>query len=256
MRSARDPTSAACGVLATRGIVWADRPTRRRRPASSCHAVLAAALAVTWLAMARRPGAGALAACAGRRARHGEAVILRVERLTVRRGGRTVIDELELAAAPGELVGIVGKNGCGKSTLVLAIAGVLAPTDGRIAIDGASVWGASRERSRARRAARLRPRGRGSAGVLAGRRAVVAVRRRARCSPPSPSSTTGSGSRAARRRARSDVAGPAPARVPRGRPDRPGRSCSCSTSRQRPRREAARRARELLQAQAAAASPP
>ena len=78
-------------------------------------------------------------------------MIANVQRLVVRRGGRTVIDELELSVDAGELVGIVGKNGCGKSTLLMAIAGVLAPTDGRITIDGASVWGAQRDRVRARR---------------------------------------------------------------------------------------------------------
>ena len=77
-------------------------------------------------------------------------MILAVERLTVRRGGRTVLDELALEAGEGELVGIVGKNGCGKSTLLAAIAGVLAPHDGRIVVAGASVWGRSADRRRAR----------------------------------------------------------------------------------------------------------
>ena len=77
-------------------------------------------------------------------------MILRVERLVVRRGGRAVIDELDLAADAREIVGIVGKNGCGKSTLLAAIAGVLAPRDGRVLVAEASVWGSSRERSRAR----------------------------------------------------------------------------------------------------------
>jgi ABC-type multidrug transport system ATPase subunit len=77
-------------------------------------------------------------------------VILAVEHLVVRRGGRTILDGIELCADAGEIVGIVGKNGCGKSTLLMAIAGVLAPTDGRVVIDGASVWGAQRERVRAR----------------------------------------------------------------------------------------------------------
>ena len=79
-------------------------------------------------------------------------MIAKLERLVVRRGGRTIIDELDLEVAPGELVGIVGKNGCGKSTLLMAVAGVLAPTDGRVVIDGASVWGVSGERIRARKA--------------------------------------------------------------------------------------------------------
>ena len=77
-------------------------------------------------------------------------MILEVDRVRVKRGGRIVIDELSLAADAGEVIGIVGKNGCGKSTLLLAIAGVLAPSDGRVVVAGASVWGATRDRARAR----------------------------------------------------------------------------------------------------------
>jgi ABC-type multidrug transport system ATPase subunit len=89
-----------------------------------------------------------------------------VERLTVRRGGRTVIDELSLAVAAGEIVGVVGPNGCGKSTLLSAIAGVLAPHDGRITIAGASVWGARGERQRARAALGYVPEGADPPGFL------------------------------------------------------------------------------------------
>ena len=77
-------------------------------------------------------------------------MILEVERLCVRRAGRTIVDELDLSAAAREVVGIVGANGCGKSTLLMALAGVLAPHDGRVRIAGASVWGGARERRRAR----------------------------------------------------------------------------------------------------------
>jgi ABC-type multidrug transport system ATPase subunit len=79
------------------------------------------------------------------------ATILRVERLCVKRGGRVVIDDLAMEARAGELVGLVGKNGSGKSTLLMSIAGVLPPSDGRIVIDGASVWGTTEQRARARR---------------------------------------------------------------------------------------------------------
>ena len=78
--------------------------------------------------------------------------ILKIDRLRVKRGGKTIISDTVLDANPGELVGIVGKNGCGKSTLLMAIAGVHPPTDGRVTIDGASVWGAGRDRARARKA--------------------------------------------------------------------------------------------------------
>jgi ABC-type multidrug transport system ATPase subunit len=79
-------------------------------------------------------------------------VSLRVERLVVRRGGRTVISGLDLEARAGEIVGVVGRNGCGKSTLLMAIAGVLAPTDGRVIVAGHSAWGTRRDRRLARAA--------------------------------------------------------------------------------------------------------
>ncbi len=93
-------------------------------------------------------------------------MILEVDRLTVRRGGRTVIDERSLSADAGEIVGVVGKNGCGKSTLLMAIAGVLAPSDGRIMIGGASVWGPVRERRRARMQLGYVPEGADAPGFL------------------------------------------------------------------------------------------
>jgi ABC-2 type transport system ATP-binding protein len=93
-------------------------------------------------------------------------VTLTVESLAVRRGNRPVIADLSFEAAAGEVVGIVGKNGCGKSTLLLSIAGVLAPRDGRIAIAGASVWGARRERLRARQALGYVPEGADPPGFL------------------------------------------------------------------------------------------
>jgi len=75
---------------------------------------------------------------------------LSVDRLSIKRGGRLVIDHLDLVVEPGEIVGVVGKNGCGKTTLLACIAGVLPPRDGRATIDGASVWGSRRDQKRAR----------------------------------------------------------------------------------------------------------
>lgn len=89
-----------------------------------------------------------------------------VDRLTVKRGARTVLDELSLEIAAGEIVGVVGPNGCGKSTLLTSVAGVLAPRDGRITIDGASVWGARGERTKARRAMGYVPEGADPPGFL------------------------------------------------------------------------------------------
>jgi ABC-type multidrug transport system ATPase subunit len=111
---------------------------------------------------------------------------LRVERLRVKRGGRVVLDELDVVAAAGEIVGIVGKNGCGKSTLLMTIAGVLAPSDGRVLVDGASVWGVARDRVRARKALGYVPEGADPPGFLLGGElwAVCAASRGTQ--PPSP----------------------------------------------------------------------
>lgn len=92
--------------------------------------------------------------------------ILVVERLSVRRGGRTIVQDASLEVGTGEIVGIVGKNGCGKSTLLGAIAGVLSPHDGQIVVAGASVWGGSTQRLRARTALGYVPEGADPPGFL------------------------------------------------------------------------------------------
>ncbi len=58
--------------------------------------------------------------------------VLRLEGLTVPRGGREVLRDVSLEIPPGEVTTLLGPNGAGKSTLVLAVAGVLRPTGGRV----------------------------------------------------------------------------------------------------------------------------
>ncbi len=56
--------------------------------------------------------------------------------LAVSRGGREVLADVSLEARPGEVIGLLGPNGAGKSTLLSAIAGMLPPTRGVVALDG------------------------------------------------------------------------------------------------------------------------
>jgi branched-chain amino acid transport system ATP-binding protein len=54
-----------------------------------------------------------------------------------------IIQGIDLAAKPGEVVGIFGRNGVGKTTLLKTIAGWVCPTQGDIRLDGKSLVGHS-----------------------------------------------------------------------------------------------------------------
>ncbi|MEH3037853.1 MAG: ABC-F family ATP-binding cassette domain-containing protein [Sphingomonas adhaesiva] len=56
--------------------------------------------------------------------------MLNLNGITVRLGGRTILDGATAALPPGSRVGLIGRNGAGKSTLVRVIAGMLEPDDG------------------------------------------------------------------------------------------------------------------------------
>jgi len=48
------------------------------------------------------------------------------------------LEDISLSVSAGELVGIFGPNGCGKTTLLLCVAGVVEPSKGSVAINGKS----------------------------------------------------------------------------------------------------------------------
>jgi heme exporter protein A len=52
------------------------------------------------------------------------------------RGGREVFSGLDFEAASGEALAVVGPNGSGKTSLLRLIAGLLAPAEGSIALEG------------------------------------------------------------------------------------------------------------------------
>ena len=53
---------------------------------------------------------------------------------TLRRGPRKLLDELNFTVYPGWRVGVVGRNGTGKSTLFASLLGELAPDHGNVSI--------------------------------------------------------------------------------------------------------------------------
>ena len=58
--------------------------------------------------------------------------LLLISGITIRLGGRTLLDEADLTIDPGRRIGLVGRNGAGKSTLLKAISGELAIDGGEI----------------------------------------------------------------------------------------------------------------------------
>lgn len=58
-------------------------------------------------------------------------------------GARVALSDLNLTVGGGEVVGVVGPNGGGKSTLLLLMAGLLRPTTGRVLVCGLDAWALS-----------------------------------------------------------------------------------------------------------------
>jgi branched-chain amino acid transport system ATP-binding protein len=65
---------------------------------------------------------------------HGNGAVagLRLEGLSVERGGRPIVIDVSLEIPPAQVTTLLGANGAGKSTMVLAVAGLLRKSGGRV----------------------------------------------------------------------------------------------------------------------------
>ena len=71
--------------------------------------------------------------------------ILKVQNLTHTYGGNTpfindAVGDVSFTVEKGEIIGIIGHTGSGKSTLVQHLNGLLKPTDGEIFIEQENIW--------------------------------------------------------------------------------------------------------------------
>jgi branched-chain amino acid transport system ATP-binding protein len=69
------------------------------------------------------------------------APLLQVGGLKVAYGGIEAVRQVDLVLDPGEFVGIIGSNGAGKSSMLRAITGVVAPAAGTITFAGEDITG-------------------------------------------------------------------------------------------------------------------
>ncbi|MGB7820536.1 MAG: sugar ABC transporter ATP-binding protein [Ornithinibacter sp.] len=71
-------------------------------------------------------------------------VVLETESVVKRFGGALAVNDVSVQVRAGEIYGIVGENGAGKSTLMRMLAGILAPTEGVVKVDGRPLEGGAK----------------------------------------------------------------------------------------------------------------
>ncbi len=76
----------------------------------------------------------------------GGVAAVRLSHITHRFGNFTALDDVSFEVWPGEFVTLLGQSGSGKSTLLRIIAGLTAPSEGQVFIDGANVSGTPTQR--------------------------------------------------------------------------------------------------------------
>ena len=84
--------------------------------------------------------------------------LLKVEHVRCGYQHREIVHDASLEVAPGEFCALLGLNGCGKTTLIKAICGLLPTHDGKVMVDGVNCTGFN-ERQRALKMAYIPQRG-------------------------------------------------------------------------------------------------
>ena len=74
--------------------------------------------------------------------------LLRLERLSKRFGGQLAVDDLSLGIEGGEIYGLLGPNGSGKTTTVKMATGLYRPTSGRVLVGGIDLHAAPEQAKR------------------------------------------------------------------------------------------------------------
>ncbi len=65
---------------------------------------------------------------------------IEVEHLRKRYGEKVAVDDVSFTVEEGEIFGVLGRNGAGKTTMVECIAGLRRPDSGRVRVLGMDPW--------------------------------------------------------------------------------------------------------------------
>jgi branched-chain amino acid transport system ATP-binding protein len=76
------------------------------------------------------------------------APVLRVEKLSASYGRRRILHDVDLEVRAGEVLAILGRNGAGKSTVLMSIAGHVSQVTGDVTVDGVPLTGSPHRRAR------------------------------------------------------------------------------------------------------------
>ncbi|MBQ4050449.1 MAG: ATP-binding cassette domain-containing protein, partial [Oscillospiraceae bacterium] len=72
-------------------------------------------------------------------------MVITIDHLTYTYGAGTpfekvAVDDVSLTIGSGEMIGVIGHTGSGKSTLIQHFNGLLRPTSGKVLLDGEDIW--------------------------------------------------------------------------------------------------------------------
>ena len=67
--------------------------------------------------------------------------MIKIDGVTRKYGDFKAVDDVSITIEPGEIVGLLGHNGAGKTTIMKMITGFLEPTDGTITVNGKEIGG-------------------------------------------------------------------------------------------------------------------
>jgi ABC-2 type transport system ATP-binding protein len=68
-----------------------------------------------------------------------DTTLLRLENVSRRLAGRIIVENVALSLDRGSVLGLLGVNGAGKTTTLRMVCGVLAPSSGRVFVEGADI---------------------------------------------------------------------------------------------------------------------